>query len=121
MSEIKFHNHGEKIETISTKMPTTEEAIRLGDLFSLLSDCTRLRILWVICHTEECVTNIGALVGMSAPAVSHHLRFLRQAGIIVNRRFGKETYYRLADNEYAHLVHKMIDDAFHMECPEKGL
>lgn len=119
MADVKIHNHNDNIDTIIDKMPTIEESIKICDLFSSLSDSTRLRILWIICHTEECVSNIGALVGMSAPAVSHHLRFLRQAGIIVNRRFGKETYYRLADNEYAALIHKMIDDAFQMECLKK--
>lgn len=120
MEKIKFHNHGEKIDCIIKEMPTIEEASKMVDLFSLLADNTRLRILWLVCHMEECVTNIGAFVGMSAPAVSHHLRFLRQAGIIVNRKIGKETYYRLADNDYASLVHKMVDDAFHIECRHKA-
>lgn len=121
MEKITFHNHNENIQEILSKMPTIEEAGKICDLFSLLADSTRLRILWLVCHREECVTNIGAFVSMSAPAVSHHLRFLRHADIIVNRKIGKETYYRLADNEYAKLVHKMVDDAFHMECPDKGL
>ena len=57
---------------------------------SLLSDPSRLRIFWLLCHCEECVMNISALVDMSSPAVSHHLRNLKASGLIVSRREGKE-------------------------------
>ena len=41
---------------------------------------------WLLCHCEECVINIVALVEMSSPAVSHHLKQLRSGGLITSRR-----------------------------------
>ena len=53
--------------------------------------------------------------------VKAHLRILRQTGLIVNRRAGKEVYYKLADTRPARLIHKMIDDVFEMNCPQNKL
>ena len=84
-----------------------------------MCDPTRLRILWLLAHSEQCVNNISVAIGMSASAVSHHLRVLRQADLIVNRREGKEIYYKLAQDQMSVLIHKMIDDVFEISCPCK--
>jgi len=114
MDETKFHDHGH-LELL-TRVPDAERGDRVADVFSHLCDGTRLRILWLLCHSEECVNNIAKAVNMSSPAVSHHLKILRQANIISAKRIGKEMHYRLADNPEAILVHKMIDDIFEMKC-----
>ena len=111
------HEHGRDTETLLSDLPDPESCIQVAETFSLISDGTRLRILWLLCHTEDCVSDIAAAVGMSAPAVSHHLRLLRQAGLITSKRAGKEIYYRLADTTHASLVHRMIDDIFDFQCP----
>ena len=54
---------------------------------------------------------------MSSPALSHHLRPLRAAGLIVSRREGKEVYYRAADTIEAQLFHKMIEQVLEIACP----
>ncbi|MBQ8038952.1 MAG: helix-turn-helix transcriptional regulator, partial [Lachnospiraceae bacterium] len=70
------------------------------------------------CHTEECcVSDLAAAVNMSSPAVSHHLRNLKQSGLITSRREGKEVLYTLAKTKEASLVHNMIDDIFEINCP----
>ena len=91
------HNHGQNIERVLNKMPSAEGFAQIAFLFQQLDDPTRLRILWLLCHCEECVCNIAAAVDMSAPAVSHHLRILKKSGIISSRRDGKEVYYSLSD------------------------
>ena len=88
-----------------------------GFIFQQLGDPSRLRILWLLCHSEECVCNIAAAVGMSDPAVSHHLRILKKGGIIESRRDGKEVYYTLADTTQAKLLHRTIDALFEITCP----
>ncbi len=118
---MEIHNHGTNLIDLLEKMPNVEESNNASIVFSLLSDSTRLRILWILCHSEECVTNIASSVNMSAPAVSFHLRFLKQSKVIVNRKVGKETYYKISDNNYGKLIHKMIDDVFLLECPTKGI
>ncbi|MEI3102311.1 MAG: metalloregulator ArsR/SmtB family transcription factor [Oscillospiraceae bacterium] len=54
---------------------------------------------------------------MSSPAVSHHLRQLRSAGLIVSRREGKEVYYRASDTIQAKLFHKLIEEMLEISCP----
>lgn len=115
------HNHGQQLAEVLAKMPDDEAFREAADIFSQLADLTRLRILWILCHSEECVTNIAAAVGMSDPAVSHHLRILKSNGLVTSRRIGKEVHYTLAGNETAQLAHKMIDDVFMMNCPGMGM
>lgn len=113
-----LHDHCSGTEEWLSVMPDENEFQKAADLFSQLCDSTRLRILWLICHNEICVNDIAAGVSMSAPAVSHHLRILRQTGLIVGRREGKEVLYSLNDTKEALLMHKMIDDVFEMRCTE---
>ncbi len=116
-----LHNHSTALEELIEKIPGEAAGMKAAELFSFLSDSTRLRILWLLCHSEECVTDIAAAVSMSPPAVSHHLRLLKQAGLIKARREGKEMLYSLEKSEEATLVHKMVDDVFDMQCPECSL
>lgn len=53
------HNHGQNIERVLDKMPSIEGFTNLAFLFQQLDGPTRLRILWLLCHCEECVCNIG--------------------------------------------------------------
>lgn len=121
MTEKLLHNHGLNTESVLEMMPDMHHFIEAAGAFQQLSDGTRLRIFWLLCHVEECVCNIAAAVEMTDAAVSHHLRNLKQNGLIENRREGKEMYYRLADNEKAHLAHKIVDDFFQMSCPNLGI
>lgn len=116
-----LQDHGSNLKELLKKMPEIDSANNACNIFNLLSDPTRLRILWILCHSEECVTNIAISINMSAQAVSFHLRFLKQSKLIESKKVGKETYYKLSNTAYANLVHKMIDDVFLIECPNKGL
>lgn len=90
----------------------------LADIFKMLADTSRVRIFWLLCHCEECVVDISSLVDMSSPAVSHHLRQLKDSGLIVSRRVGKEVYYRAAQTEQSRLLHQMIERTMEISCPE---
>lgn len=67
----------------------------LINLFSLLSDKTRLRILLLLLDKELCVCEIFAALDMSQPRVSRQLAILKQAKLIKDRRDGKWIYYRI--------------------------
>ena len=112
------HNHGQNLEILLERIPESEEMRNVADLFKEMSDISRLRVFWLLCHCEECVTNISAMMDMSAPAVSHHLARLRAAGLIVSRREGKEVYYRAADSRAAMLLHRVIEDIIELSCPD---
>ncbi|MDF2513539.1 MAG: transcriptional regulator [Herbinix sp.] len=111
------HDHGQNIENVLDNMPEISRFLEAATTFQQLCDGSRLRILWLLCHSEECVSNIAAAVSMSDAAVSHHLKTLKLNGLITSRREGKEVYYTLSHNERAQLVHQMIDDYFQLTCP----
>ena len=111
-----LHDHGKNSDKLLTSMPTEANFIKAADTFQQLCDRTRLKILWLLCHSEECVYNIAAAVGMSGSAVSHHLRTLKQTGLIQYQRIGKEVHYTLANTAEARLVQQIIDDIFEMHC-----
>ena len=113
------HDHGQNIDSVLDKMPDIEKFQEVAQSFQQLGDGTRLRILWLLCHSEECVSNISAAVNMSGPAVSHHLRILKNSGLITSRRAGKEVYYTLAKTKQALLLHNAIDSLFEIACPKK--
>ena len=82
MNHIKLpHQHGEgqQIALIQKQLDHVDYFQTVSEVFKQLGDTTRIRIFWLLCHQEECVLNISAMLDMSSPAVSHHLRPLRTA------------------------------------------
>ncbi len=69
----------------------------MADVFKVLGDPTRLRILRVLMNQDVCVRDIADKLGMGQSAVSHQLRILRDARLVQFRRDGKTVYYSLAD------------------------
>ena len=114
------HDHSQKIERKLESMPSAEDFQAIAVLLKQLGDGSRLRLFWLLCHGEECVINLSAMVGMSSPAVSHHLRQLASAKLIVSRREGKEVYYTAAQTEQAQLFHHMVEHLIEIHCPSEG-
>ena len=117
------HRHTDHRDSLFLQqaLSSTREFGVVAELFDQLSDPTRLRIFWMLCHCEECVINIAAVLEMSSPAVSHHLRSLRDTGLIVSRREGKEVFYRASDLEVVQLLHHMIEQTMSITCPEEAV
>lgn len=111
------HDHGQQIEALLHKLPQTEDFQELADIFKQLSDGTRLRLFWILCHCEECVTNLSSMMGMSSPALSHHLKQLKNTGLVVSRRSGKEVYYRAVDTAAVRLLHDAFEGLMAIQCP----
>ncbi len=111
------HDHGQPMEQELAHMPSLADFQTVSELFKQMGDGSRVRIFWLLCHCEECVINLSAMVDMTSPAVSHHLRQLKAAGLIVSRREGKEVYYRAADTRQARLLHRMIEEMVEIACP----
>ena len=72
-------------------------AAHVAELFRAFSDTSRVRILSALANQELNVTALARLAGASESAVSHHLRGLRQMGLVQTRRDGKEVFYRIDD------------------------
>lgn len=77
----------------------------LAQLFKLLADETRLRILDMLgARKELCVRDLWERLGQSQPAVSHHLGLLRMAGLVDTRHEGKHIYYRIDRERFDELM-----------------
>lgn len=112
IQSIDIHGHGCDVTELKHVLPPEEFAIETASLFGLLSDSTRLRILYLLYHREVCVRNIAEAIEMSPPAVSHHLRSLKQLGVITSRRIGKEVHYTITDTADGALVSDLLKTVF---------
>ena len=112
------HHHGEASQHLFDHLPSDDAFLTVSELFRQLGDGSRTRIFWLLCHCEECVINLAAMTGMSSPALSHHLRLLKEAGLIVSRREGKEVYYKAADVLPTETLHSVIEELVVITCPK---
>ncbi|MBQ6654016.1 MAG: winged helix-turn-helix transcriptional regulator [Erysipelotrichaceae bacterium] len=79
-------------------MMRENELYDLAELFKIFGDSTRIRILYALFEHEVNVNDIAEQLSMTASAVSHQLRILKQNKLIKSRREGKQIYYSLADD-----------------------
>lgn len=114
MSKEELHQHQsfENIDYILNSMPSKEEFKEKSLLMSFLSDGTRLSILWILYHSEECVYNIAKLCNISSSLASSHLRGLKNAKIIVSKRHGKEVYYHFSETKEAEIIKSLLKELY---------
>ena len=89
--------------------PKGDRAAELADMFRLLGDSSRLRIVMACLDEEVCVSDIAAHLGLTPSLVSHHLRLLRAARILRSERRGKQIYYTAADAHIRCVITDMLD------------
>lgn len=87
--------------------PTAEEITAATDILKLISDPTRLKILWALLHGEHPVGELAEHVGVKQTVVSQHLAKLKIAHLVSVRRDGNRMFYH-AENEH---VQKLIEQA----------
>jgi ArsR family transcriptional regulator, lead/cadmium/zinc/bismuth-responsive transcriptional repressor len=95
--------HEEIINKVRVSLPKDEKLYELSELFKVLGDSTRIKIICALIESEMCVCDISALFNMSQSAISHQLRTLKQARLVKFRREGKVVYYSL-DDEHVKLL-----------------
>jgi len=78
---------------------------KIAEFYKALGDEVRLKILQMLSGQEMCVCEIIDRLDMSQPAVSHHLKILRQAGLVKDSRDGKWIYYSLNDGVFGEIFH----------------
>ena len=104
----------ELLQRIRTKMLTGQSLQSVAEVFKLLGDPTRVRLLDALSHGERCVCDLATLVELSESAVSHQLRLLRTARLVRVRRVGRLAFYDLDDHHVIGLLH---DTRKHVEEP----
>jgi ArsR family transcriptional regulator len=97
--------HEEIIEKVHKNTPDEDTLNKLSDLFKVIGDKTRMKILYALMQVEEmCVCDISVVLGKTTSAVSHQLRVLRQANLVKYRKEGKVVYYSLNDEHVKELI-----------------
>lgn len=86
----------EKVGQIKSDLAKDEQLLpQLAELYKLLGNVTRLKILLSLAHGELCVCDVAHVLGLTVAATSHQLKLLRSQGWLTMRNDGKMVYYRL--------------------------
>lgn len=93
-----FNPNNQVVELMKEKKLTDEVVYDLADLFKTMGDPTRIKILYALKERELCVCDLSELLDMSASAVSHQLRVLRNNKLVKYRKEGRSVYYSLDDD-----------------------
>ncbi len=95
-------------------MKLTElKAIKLAELFSALSDASRIRLIALLMDGEMSVRALADGLGMTESAVSHQLRGLRQMHLVRARKSGRQVFYSIDDDHVSRLFTLGLDHVQH--------
>lgn len=109
-AEAKQHGH----RPVPDRVLGLDDAHLLAERFKLLSDPTRLRMVYALVDGGElCVNDLASLVEVSESATSHQLRQLRLAGLVKTRKQGREVFYRVADSHVRLLLDLAVEHYLH--------
>ncbi len=95
--------HQNVVDNVLKKMPNEDTFNKLADLFKLIGDTTRCRILFALDQSEMCVCDLANVLNMTKSSISHQLAVLRRSGVVRCRKSGKEVYYTLDDEHIVKL------------------
>ena len=96
--------HEDLLKIVNETMPDENELYDLAELFKVLVDSTRIRILYELFEAELCGCDLAQALNMTQSAISHQLRILKQNKLVKNRREGKSIFYSLADNHVRSII-----------------
>lgn len=97
----------ENVDAVERNLIPEEDIVDISEIFKLLGDPSRMRIVAALRIKELCVGDLSALMEISMSGVSHQLRLLKKSHIVKTRREGKMVYYALDDEH----IEEMIDVA----------
>ena len=113
--------HEDAVNMTIKNRPDDKELINLSELFKILGDLTRIKIIWTLDNNEMCVCDIANVLNMTKSSISHQLAILKNAGIVRYRKSGKEVYYTL-DDEHINKLYEIglehIEHRMKGECDE---
>jgi ArsR family transcriptional regulator len=100
--------HQAQVSQARHSMPEEALVTEAAELFNMMGDNSRLRILLALHTTELCVCDLAAIIETSSSAVSHQLRLLRAKGFVRFRKEGKIAYYSIADSH----IRVLLEETF---------
>lgn len=101
----------DKVEKLKDAIP---DMSALAELFKVLADETRAKVVYLLSKEELCVCDIAALLNSTVSNISHHLRVLRTAHLVKFRREGKQVYYTLDDDHVVHIIKEGFEHVNHI-------
>lgn len=105
--------HKDRVDSVKENMPSNRIFYSLANLFKLIGDTTRVKILYILDNNEMCVCDIANVLNMSKSAVSHQLAVLRKSNVVKCKRSGKEVYYTLDDEHVNKLFEIALEHISH--------
>ncbi|MCD7774104.1 MAG: metalloregulator ArsR/SmtB family transcription factor [Clostridiales bacterium] len=101
--------HKDVVDSVRERMEDTETLYSVSDFFKVMSDSTRMRILYALDKAEMCVCDLSVLLNMTKSAISHQLKVLKDAELVKNRREGKNVFYSLKDDHVKAIIETGIE------------
>ena len=101
--------HPEHIKLAKLHELDDTTSLRLAEIFKVLGDPTRIKLLALLSASEMCVCDIADALGMKQSAISHQLRVLRGARLVKFRKDGKEAWYSLDDDHVVKLMRQGLE------------
>lgn len=94
----------DSVREVKSQMLDDETFQMISDNFKVLSDPTRLKILYALILKEVCVCDLAAVLEMTDSAISHQLRLLRHRNLVKFRKKGKMAYYSISDQRVIDMI-----------------
>ena len=105
MKDSGCHIVNEKlVEEAKAGISNRAELDYLSELFKLLSDPTRMKLVLALSCGEMCVCDLGAALGMTKSAISHQLKTMKQCSVVKSRREGQNVFYSLHDQHLTDII-----------------
>jgi len=96
-----------KVQAAREKIEDTDQVQTMADIFKLLGEPTRLKIILALENSELCVCDLAAAIESTISAVSHQLRLLRNARLVKYRKAGKLVFYSVEDEHIDKLLEQV--------------
>ncbi len=93
-----------KVNLAKKEINDTEKIVDMAEIFKLMGDPTRLKMILALIKSELCVCDLAAVIDSSISAVSHQLRLLRNTRLVKYRKDGKMVYYSIEDEHISRLI-----------------
>jgi ArsR family transcriptional regulator, lead/cadmium/zinc/bismuth-responsive transcriptional repressor len=108
--------HLDNVRSAQSQVLATDKAQEMAEVFGVLADPNRLRLLSALAKQELCVCDLAALTKMTESAVCHQLRLLKVMRLVSYRREGRNVYYSLLDSHAINLYSSLAE---HLDCSKK--
>lgn len=112
-----YNDDPTRVRRVARLMPSDDAFDRAAIILKALADPVRARILFALSQSPLCVCELSVLLGMSLPAISHHLKLLTTAGLLKVRKEGKFAVYHLCGEHQGATLGALLTD---LTQPQEG-